>query len=282
MNYFDLHCDTPLECFRQKKNFYCNDLSVSGKKGEIFAKWTQTFAIWINDGTENPWQLYRSILTDFKEKLRCKPQNLNSIFAVESGAVIEDDIDRLQILKQDGIKFITLTWNGENLIAGGSKTDKGLTRFGKNVIKEMNYLKIGCDLSHINEKSFYSAVEIADFPLATHSNYYELCPHPRNLKLEQIKLIAEKGGIIGICFYPEFLDGDVFDAIYRNIYLLCEKGFENNIALGSDFDGGEMDLKLKNICKIPDLYRYLEEKNLKKDLLERIFYKNAENYIAKL
>ena len=62
---------------------------------------------------------------------------------------------------------------------------------GKKAIKKMNNLKIGCDLSHINEKGFYSAIEIADFPLATHSNCYEICPHKRNLKMDQIKLIAE-------------------------------------------------------------------------------------------
>lgn len=282
MNYFDLHCDTPYECYKKNQPFYCNNLSVSGKKGEIFDKWTQTFAIWINDNTENPWQIYCNILNDFKEKLKFSPQNLTPLFAVEGGAVLENNINRLEALKQDGIKFLTLTWNGENLIAGGSKTDKGLTNFGKDVIKNMNSLKIGCDLSHINEKSFYSAIEIAELPLATHSNCYVLCPHPRNLKLGQIKLLAEKGGIIGLCFYPDFLQGDVYDAIYRNIYFLCENGFENSIAIGSDFDGGNMNEKLNNICKIPNLYCYLQERNLEKDLLERIFYKNAEKFIAKL
>lgn len=282
MNFFDLHCDTPFECYKQNLNFNKNTLAVSGKKGEVFEKWWQTFAIWINDTAERPWELYRAVITDFKKKLENKPANLTPIFAVEGGVVIEDKPQRLEELKADGIKLLTLTWNGKNLIGGGQKTEKGLTDYGKAIIKELNRLKIGCDLSHLNEKTFYSAIEYADFPLATHSNCFEICNHPRNLKAEQIKLIAQKRGIIGITFYPEFLGGNVFEAIYRNISLLSEMGFEKNIAIGSDFDGGIMDKSLDGIDKIPDLYCFLREKNIPNSILEGIFYKNAENYIAKL
>ena len=165
----------------------------------------------------------------------------------------------------------------------GSKTDKGLTDFGKDVIGVMNSLKIGCDLSHLNDKSFYGAIEKAEFPLATHSNCRLVCNHPRNLNIEQIKLIAEKGGVVGLCFYPCFLGcGDVFEQLYKNIFFLCDKGYENNIAIGSDFDGAEMDKKLDRIDKLPDFYEFLRRKRLKEELLSKIFYKNAENFIAKL
>ncbi len=282
MNFFDLHCDTPYECYKQNEKFYVNRLAVSGKGGERFDNWKQVFAVWIKDDVLNPWRLYKDILNNFKEKLRQKPENLTPYFAVEGGAVIENDIDRLYALKQDGISLLTLTWNGENTLAGGVDSQKGLTAFGKKVIKEMNRLKIGCDLSHINEKGFFEAIETADFPLATHSNCKEICFHKRNLTLEQIKLIAEKKGVIGLCFYPSFLGENVYDKIYQNIFYLCDKGFENNIAIGSDFDGAEMDKKLDNISKIPHLYNFLKCRGLKKELLYKIFYKNADNFIAKL
>ena len=282
MNFFDLHCDTPFECFTKKEDFYKNSLAVSGEKGKYFENWTQTFAVWIKDDAENPFSLYLKILNDFKEKLKDKPENLSPVFAVEGGAVLENNSDRLFNLKEDGIKFLTLTWNGENAIAGGIKSNKGLTDFGKTVIHKTNRLKIGCDLSHLNQKSFYSAIEISNYPLATHSNCKEICNHPRNLSVEQIRLIAEKGGIIGLCFYPEFLgNNDVYEMLYRNIFTLCEQGFENHIAIGSDFDGAVMDEKLNTLSKIPFLYEYLKEKNLEKDLLDKLFYKNANNYIAK-
>ena len=282
LKFFDLHCDTPYECYVKKQEFYKNNLSVSGEKGECFSKWYQTFAVWMKDNTEKPYEKYKSILNDFKSKLIHKPDNLYPIFSVESGAVLETDKERLYSLKQDGIKILTLTWNGENNIAGGCKTDKGLTNFGKEVIDIMNKLNIACDLSHINDKSFFKAIEIADFPIASHSNCRSLCHHPRNITDTQIKLIAEKSGIIGICPYPEFLSGDIIDSIYQNIYHICDLGFENSIAFGSDFDGAKQDEKLSDISKIPFLRQELEKKGLKNSLLDKIFYKNAYNYIAKL
>lgn len=282
LNYFDLHCDTSYECYTKNQKFYVNELSVSGEQGEIFDNWTQTFAVWIKDNAENPFLLYKNILSDFKSKLENKPQNLKPILSVEGGAVIEEDFDRIYILKDDGIRFLTLTWNGENGIAGGVDSDKGLTDFGKEAINKMNRLKIGCDLSHINEKSFSGAIEYAEFPLATHSNSKKICNHKRNLTDEQIKLICEKGGIIGICFYPQFLGGDVFEKLYENIFHIADMGLENHIAIGSDFDGAEMDKRLNKIEKIADLYAFLKKKGLNNTLLDKILYENANNYIAKL
>ena len=282
MDFFDLHCDTPYECYSKNQKFYVNQLAVSGNQAETFGNWHQTFAFWIKDDLPSPWQKYKEIYADFTSKLKEKPQNLTPHFAVEGGALLENDAERVFSLKKDGVKFLTLTWNGENNLAGGVKSDKPLTDFGKKVIKNLNHSKIGCDLSHLNEKSFYKAVEISKFPLATHSNCRDLCENPRNLKAEQIKLIAHKGGVMGLCFYPEFLGEDVFESIYRNIFYLCEKGYEDIIAIGSDFDGAKMSPKLDKICKVKDLYSFLESKGLKKDLLHKIFYLNAYNFVAKL
>lgn len=278
MNYFDLHCDTPYECYFKNQPFIRNSLAVSAEKGAEFESWKQLFAVWIRDDIDNPFKLYREILDGFKEKLKQKNENLTPYFAVEGGAVIGNDIDLLYELKADGIRSLTLTWNGENLLAGGSKTDKGLTHFGQRVINELNALKICCDLSHLNDKSFYKAVEISDYPIATHSNCRAVCDVPRNLTDDKLKLISEKGGIIGLCFYPEFLGGAVFLKLYENIYHMLEMGLENNIAIGSDFDGAKMDNALSDITKIPRLYGNLYEKGIPKDILDKIFYKNAENY----
>lgn len=279
MNYFDLHCDTPYECYFKKQDFYKNSLAVSGEKGAAFEKWHQVFAVWIRDDLDEPYNLYKAILKDFKEKLSKKPENLTPYFSVEGGAVIEDDIDRLYALRGDGVRILTLTWNGENRIAGGSKTDKGLTHFGKRVIREMNDLNMLCDLSHLNEKSFYSAAELADYPIATHSNCKKVFDCPRNLSDSQLKLIAEKGGIVGLCLYPKFLGGDIFERLYQNICHLLELGMENNIAVGSDFDGADMAAELDSIAKIPILRAKLCEKGLSETVLDKIFYKNAENHL---
>lgn len=282
MNFFDLHCDTAYELYKNRLPFKNNLLSVTSEGSKNFDNWFQTFAVWIADNTPEPFLLYRNILCDIKEKLKTAPENLHPIFSVEGGAVLEEDLDRLEILKEDSIKMLTLTWNGENRIAGGSKSQKNLTDFGKKVVTRLNELKMACDLSHLNNKSFYRAIELTEFPIATHSNCYEICKHPRNLTLEQIKLIAERNGVVGLTFYPPFLGENVFEGIYKNIVLLLENSLESHISIGSDFDGGQMDKTLDNISKIPHLYAFLEEKGIKKAVLDRVFFENAYNFIAKL
>ena len=112
--------------------------------------------------------------------------------------------------------------------------------------------------------------------------------HPENTFVpisftdEQLKLIADKGGIIGLCFFPGFLGGDTFQKIYENIYHMLELGLENHIAIGSDFDGADMDSRLENIGDIPSLYFRLSEKGISDRVLNKIFYENAAKYMLNL
>lgn len=282
MNYFDLHCDTAYECCFKNKEFIKNDLAVSADKGAAFEKWSQVFAVWVRDDAERPYELYRTVLDRFKEKLDGAPTSLTPYFAVEGGAVIERNSDLLYTLKEDGVKYLTLTWNGENRIAGGSKTEKGLTRFGKEVIKKLNSLKICCDLSHLNDKSFFAAIEQAEYPIASHSNCRAVCNSVRNLTDGQLKLIGQRNGLIGLCFYTKFLGGDTVERLYENICRMAELGLENNIAVGSDFDGAETENPVKTVSGVPALYKALNEKGIDKDMLDKIFYKNAQNYFDKM
>lgn len=282
MNYFDLHCDTTYECYKTDVAMRRNGLAVSFDYAHLFDKWQQVFAVWISDDTKNPYGLYKKIIKDFKSKARRKPENLNPILAVEGGSVIERNINRLDKLREDGVKILTLTWNGENAIAGGSKSGAGLSRFGRKVIKRMNEIGLVCDFSHLNDKSFFSAIDIAERVIATHSNCRAIYDHKRNLTDEQLKLIADKGGIIGLCFFPGFLGGDTFQKIYENIYHMLELGLENHIAIGSDFDGADMDSRLENIGDIPSLYFRLSEKCINDRVLNKIFYENAANYMLNL
>ena len=279
MNFFDLHCDTAYEMYVKGQDFYKNTLAVSGEKGEAFENWFETFAVWIPENIENPFAFYKSVLNNLKAKLK---GNVKPVFAVEGGTVLESNSDNLYELKKDGIKFLTLTWNGENAIAGGVKSDKGLTDFGKAVIKEMNGLDIGVDLSHLNEKSFYDVIEIAKKPLATHSNCKAVLDVPRNLSDAQIKLIKEAGGLIGINFYPAFLGNDFYKAVYENICHLCDLGCEDNIAIGSDFDGAVMCDEMKDISKIPNLYAVLQSYGINEAILQKIFFKNAYDFCLNL
>ncbi len=282
MKYFDLHCDTATVCYDKKTDFYGKSLAVSGDEGLFFDLWEQCFAVWIKDDMKSPFEYYKSVIGNFKNLLKDAPQNLNAHFTVEGGVVLEDDISRLEILKNDSVKALTLTWNGKNRIASGCYASGGLTDFGVRVIDKMNSLKIACDLSHINEEGFWDALGAARFPFASHSNCISVCEHPRNISDIQIKAIAESGGIIGLCFYPPFLGCDVFEGIYRNIFHLCDMGLENNISIGSDFDGGEMSEKLDKPRKIYNLKGFLLSKGIDNALISKIFYENSRKFFLNL
>ncbi|MCQ2454836.1 MAG: dipeptidase [Clostridia bacterium] len=281
MNYFDLHCDTLLKMYNNNLAFYDEKLSVNSRFSTDFENWYQCFAVFIDDKTAEPFLLYKKLHNLYKNELKSKfLQNPTPVLTIENGKVIEDNIGRLELLKNDGVFSFGLTWNNENLIAGGVDSTAPLKPFGKEVIRELNNLKIATDLSHLNKESFYKAVELADYPIVSHICINNVFVHKRNIDINAAKLVAEKGGIIGICFYPQFLgNNDTFEDIYKHIYFCLEKGLKNNISIGSDFDGCNTDINIGNIGK---LYSFLQKKNIDKITLDNIFYKNAFNYFYSL
>ena len=283
MNYFDLHCDTPIECYKRSVDFNDAALAVSARKGEAFERWYQCFAVFIREDNPLPYEYYQTVLCEFKNKLKSKSDNLTPIFTVEGGTVIEDDISRIKQLKDDGIRALTLTWNGENNIASGALCEGGLKPFGKEVIIELNRNRIATDLAHINREGYFDALEAAEFPIITHTCCDSFHSHKRNVTDEQVRALVQKNGVIGLCFYPEFLGcGNVFENVYKNIFLLLDKGYEDNIAIGSDFDGATMDDELKDISFVPTLYSKLKRFGISADILNKIFFENSKRFFDNL
>lgn len=280
MNIFDLHCDTLTACFHNNKSLRDNDLAVSFEQAGSFEHYSQAFAIFVDDDEISPFHEYCRV-RDFYVSQEF-PQNIKPILTVENGNVLEQNLNNLYVLCDDGVKVITLCWNGMNALASGCHHDGGLTHLGRAAIKEMNRLHIACDLSHINRQGFFEAAEEANTILATHSNCDAVFSHVRNLTDEQLKMIASKHGIIGICFYPAFLgQGDVFENMYKHIVHLCDLGLEKNIALGSDFDGADMDKRLSKLSDTHVLWENLCKRGLSEKLLKQIFWQNANDFFDK-
>lgn len=282
MRFFDLHCDTVTSLLSNGGTLTKNDLAVSFEKARCFEKWSQCFAIWINDGMKDPFGFYHNVLKKYKSETQNAPPDLTCFLTVEGGTLIENDLSRIEALKNDGVCALTLTWNGENNIASGACAQGGLKSFGKEVISELNRFSMICDLSHLNKESFFSCLEIADIPMASHSCCKKIHSHRRNLDDEQLKLLAQKGGIIGVCLYSEFLGGDVFENFYKNISHLLDLGLHRYVAIGTDFDGCEMPEEMSDITKIPALYEYMLAKGFSRSLLDDIFYQNAANFFARI
>ncbi len=282
MRFFDLHCDTAYKCYRDALSFCDDTLAVTPQKAAVFDEWHQCFAIFIKDGTQNPFDFYKKTLENFKTQLRNKPNNLTPIFTVEGGLLIENELSRIETMYNDGVRALTLTWNGENQIAGGADTDVGLKNFGKEAIKELNRFNIMTDLAHLNKESYYDALEFAKKPIITHSCLEYINNHQRNIDDNQLNALVQKPGIFGLCFYPVFLgQGDVFEQIYQNIFHILDLGYEDYLSIGSDFDGADMSNKLDDISAVPLLYQYLKNKKISEKTLDKIFFYNAFNFFNK-
>lgn len=167
------------------------------------------------------------------------------MLAIENGLALSHDLANVRHFAQRGVVYITLCHNGDNDIcdsARGCATHGGMSRFGEQVIKEMNRQGIMADLSHAAEKSFYDALEISSKPIVcSHSNCRALCDVPRNLTDDQLRALAAKGGVAHVTLYNGFLRNDgreatILDAISHLEHAIKIMGVEH-VGLGTDFDG---------------------------------------------
>ena len=274
----DLHCDTVSRALDE--GLKRNDRRLAFRSFD-FLDQTQIFALFVDDqyrkeaAEKRAECLYRFYLSGFKSS-----KDFKALLSIENAAALGGKIENVKKWADRGCKMMTLTWNGENELSYGADCDEGgLKPFGKNVIGEMERHRIAVDLSHINEKSFAAVLDTVSRPFVlSHSCCYSVTPHRRNVKDWQLKELISCGGIIGLCFYPAFLGGDVFEKLYENIEHILDLGGEKCICLGSDFDGAKMDKMLSSTLDLPYLYDYLNKRGLGEPLLQGIFYKNAENF----
>lgn len=276
---FDLHTDTPTRLFEESKTDYS---FLEGLMRQV-----QVASIYVPQRQKNPYTYYRNVLKDFLWRNTLPVNRIGEdktvLLSLECGAPFEADIRRLYSIKQDGISSVMLTWNYNNSLAGGALDTGGLTVKGINAIKIMNEAGLALDLSHLNEKSLIKAAEKADIVLASHSNSKAVRRHPRNLSDDALKIIKDKGGIVGINLYPEFLGvGDVFYDTLAHIEHMLDLGLSQNIAIGSDLDGCDADVALKKTEHFFDLYSFLKRYLGDEKLLCRIFFDNAYAFYQKL
>ena len=145
-------------------------------------------------------------------------KKLACMMGVEGGHMMEDKLSNLDSFYGRGVRYMTLTWNNSTSWAtsamdetkkGDSLPHKGLTDFGKQVVRRMNELGMMVDLSHVGEQTFWDAINTTTKPvLVSHSCAYALNPVFRNLKDEQIKAVGKNGGVIHLNFYSGFVDSN--------------------------------------------------------------------------
>lgn len=178
----------------------------------------------------------------------CKASGRRAIMlGIENGYALAKNPQLVDEFARMGVVYITLCHNGHNDIcdsASQAQTPEhdGIGPYGQEILQKMNQAGIIIDLSHASEQSFYDALRYSKTPIiCSHSSVWNLCQHRRNLTDEQIKALAAKGGMMGICLYAGFLakgrESTVKDAIAHINYVRDLVGIDY-IGIGSDFDGG--------------------------------------------
>lgn len=318
MNLFDLHCDTAGECFNRKLSLFDGELHLNLCKGNMLDKWTQLFAIWIPDELrgEKALAYFKNVFLNFEKEVFANNSKIQlcqgfsdvieahgngkcaAILTCEGGSPFAEN-DNIFLAKEFGVKLITLTWNKENELGYGCQSgiDSGLKPDGKALLKQMEKLNIAADVSHLNRAGFYDVISSGAKVIASHSNSDAVLKKTRkdsedkffscrrSLDDTQIKLLIECGGLIGINFCKSFLGDegdDGFEAVYRHMAHILDMGGENVLAIGSDFDGCEINPELSGVDKIPALRAYLCEKGIDNLILDKIFFENSNKFFKNI
>lgn len=301
MDYFDLHCDTITTSLDRGLELDDVRLALSLKKRGSIERWTQLFAIFIHDGmsASRSRRAYREYLEWFGKCFvsysdvlaQCKSaQEMQSahelgkcaaILSVENAAALGDNADNVFELEKDGVKVMSLTWNGENEFAFGIHEGGSLKPQGRRLVENLKQTGITPDISHLSDEGVFELLSLySGAVIATHSNLRYICKNKRNLTDEFFCELVRRGGLVGLNFYVLFLDDDgepEVTALLKNIYRMLELGGEKTICIGSDFDGADMPDFCRDIGSIPSLYKTVAAE-FGKNTADDIFYNNAEAF----
>ena len=293
----DTHCDTPM-LFPQGIDFSSRDprILVDLHKMTEGRQDATIMVAYLPQPTDNPTMYadnifdkiqdivarnsrYLAIARTPMDLIANKVQGKKSIMlGIENGIALDGKIENLRHFKDVGIVYMTLCHNGDNDIcdsARGSQTHNGVSAFGREVIREMNHLGIMVDLSHAAEKSFYDALDISSTPIVcSHSSCRALCDHPRNLTDDQMRALAQKGGVMQVTLYPGFLvkDGEanILDAMRHLEHAIDVMGIDH-VGLGTDFDGDGGIRGLADSSELLQFTRQLLARGFSEDDIQKIW-----------
>lgn len=307
----DLHCDTLMKIAKsgnldesKKSHVSLQGLREGGIALQCFADFVPTgmFPKAIRRGVTNFmfnsfYKKYKNMMAFHADTLfpvlsradldrAGKDGKIGILLTIEDGGVLGDKLENVQAYYDLGVRLVTLTWNHPNAIGYPNSDDpeimqKGLTPFGRDVVREMERLGMVVDVSHVSDGVFYDVANMATKPfVASHSNARAVCSHRRNMTDDMIRILADKGGVMGLNLGPEFV-GQVEGAtrmedLVKQVLHIRNVGGSEVLALGSDFDGVHGDMDVAGPQDWPKLEKALQEAGLSEEELDKMWYKNAE------
>ncbi len=312
----DSHCDTPSQMMRGLDIGIAGDrsqvdlpkLKAGGVDASFFALYTSADLSEDEAATKVLEMLARvydaldvyseqaALALTPEDALRNKEKGLISIFlGMENGSPIHKSLPLLRQFYRMGVRYMTLTHNGDNEIADSAAQGTrwhGLSPFGREVVDEMNRLGMIVDVAHVSDETFYDVIKCSKAPIvSTHSCCRALASHRRNMTDDMIRTLADHGGVIQINFYPVFLS-DLYASFYEvkgekasprpgvsdvvnHIDHAVKVGGIEHVGIGTDFDGIEVTPKgLEDISKLPKVFDQLKRKGYSEDQIELIAGKN--------
>ena len=322
MQIVDMHCDTISELLCAKRegkphslreNQLHADLLRMRESGYIL----QNFALFINLRkciNHHPWEelleqyeLYREELADNTDlvapvtcfaDLECHRRAgvISAMLTVEEGGVCGGDLHKLEELYALGVRMLTLSWNYSNELGHPNiQLDKepdlyrpesvpGLTKRGFEFVECMEAFGMVIDVSHLSDAGFYDVASCSKKPfVASHSNARAVCACSRNLTDDMIRLLAQKGGCMGLNYCADFLVDpkgrsetvDYWEAVASHAKHIVNVGGIEVLGLGSDFDGIPTNRDIRDVTCMERLWEAFGKAGFTQGEREKIFEKNV-------
>ena len=320
MKVIDMHCDTMKAILDERDknknvNLKNNNFTVDIEKMkqgdymlQVFAAYTnikegdtlvnclRTIDLFHNEIKANKEDI--GIVLSYDDILKNIKQNkMSALLSIEEGACCKGDVGILRNFYRLGVRMMTLTWNYENelgfpneIIGNKLVCDRGLKNKGFEFIEEMEKLGIIIDVSHLSDAGFYDILNNTKKPfVASHSNSRSICGHRRNMTDDMIKKLADRGGVMGLNFYSNFLNDNTtfnnmskIDDMINHVKHIKKIGGIEVIGLGSDFDGIDCKVEIEDASKMQILAEKMKKEGFTENEVEHIFYKNVLNLFKEI
>jgi len=299
----DAHCDVLSRICDENEELFKNTGSFSLEKISKYSGYIQFFACFISPAfySEPQKRMYRLLKKYFEETeknsstiKRCccfshmekaLSENKCAAFLTTEGGEWIRGTEDVEAAYDKGVRVIGLTWNnGNNLASGADDTyDRGVSDFGREIIRKMNALGICADVSHLSDKAFFEVAKISSMPLlATHSNSRQIFRHRRNLTDEQLRIIAGSCGFVGVNMYTNHLGNGVVNAktVSEHILHMADVAGENHIGLGCDYDGMEsMPQGIHGADNTDIILNFMLKDGANPGFIDKIAHKNLQRVI---
>ena len=233
-------------------------------------------------------KLYRISQVRFKENLEEYPgEGLSALLMVEGLCPIDDRLELVPLLWEKGVRVFALTWNRVNPYASGAvvrgrRKGFGLGPLAPEILDVLDGLGAILDVSHLSDEGVEELLHLwRGGLLATHSNLRELRDHPRNISIPLAKAIADRGGMIGVNLYPDFLPEPSLEGVVRTVGYALDKVGRYAVALGGDLDG--IPSTPEGFRDARDYVRLIEliSDRYGEDVAERVGYLNALEFLRR-